>query len=214
MARPIKRLLADGESLAQLRRRARSSTVAVRDRARAEMVLLRIEGFSVAAVAERLGTTPKRVSTWSKRFERSGLDGLEDKPGRGRKPSIPAGKVERVLTEATRPPKGRSRWSVRSMGRHAGVSPSTVQRIWSKNELKPYQNVQTVERSKIRGEVLGRDRPLPRSAGESAGTVLRREEPVPGARAHAAWAAACAAAAAHHDARLHTSRHSDAVCSP
>src|SRR5271165_2360973 len=138
MARPIKRLLADGESLAQLRRRARSSTVAVRDRDRAEMVLLRIEGFSVAAVAERLGTTPKRVSTWSKRFERSGLDGLEDKPGRGRKPSIPAGKVERVLTEATRPPKGRSRWSVRSMGRHAGVSPSTVQRIWSKNELKPH----------------------------------------------------------------------------
>jgi transposase len=138
MGRPIKRLLADGESLTRLRRRARSSTVAVRDRERAEMILLRIDGLSVAAVAERLGTTAKRVSTWSKRFEKSGLDGLEDKPGRGRKPSIPTGKVERVLTEATRPPKGRSRWSVRSMGRHAGISPSTVQRIWSKNELKPH----------------------------------------------------------------------------
>lgn len=138
MARPIKGLLADRETLSQLRRRVRSSTVAVRDRDRAEMILLRIEGLSVAAVAERLGTTPKRVSMWSKRFETSGLDGLEEKLGRGRKPSIPAGKVERILTVATRPPNGRSRWSVRSMGRHAGVSPSTVQRIWSKNELKPH----------------------------------------------------------------------------
>jgi transposase len=138
MARPIKGLLADRETLSQLRRRVRSSTVAVRDRDRAEMILLRIEGLSVAAVAERLGTTPKRVSMWSKRFETSGLDGLEEKLGRGRKPSIPAGKVERILTEATRPPNGKSRWSVRSMGRHAGVSPSTVQRIWSKNELKPH----------------------------------------------------------------------------
>jgi transposase len=138
MARPIKGLLADRETLSQLRRRVRSSTVAVRDRDRAEMILLRIEGLSVAAVAERLGTTPKRVSMWSKRFETSGLDGLEEKLGRGRKPSIPAGKVERILTEATRPPNRRSRWSVRSMGRHAGVSPSTVQRIWSKNELKPH----------------------------------------------------------------------------
>jgi len=34
-----------------------------------------------------------------------GLDGLKDAPCRGRKPSISAGKVARVLTEATRPPK-------------------------------------------------------------------------------------------------------------
>jgi transposase len=138
MARPIKQLTADKDTLMQLRRCLRASTVTVRERERAEMVLLRLEGLSVAAVAERLGTTPKRVSSWAKRFETSGLEGLEDKPGRGRKPSLSAAKVERVLTEATRPPKGRRRWSVRSMGRHAGVSPSTVQRLWSKNDLKPH----------------------------------------------------------------------------
>ncbi len=42
------------------------------------------------------------------------------------------------MTEVTQPPKGRNRWSVRSMGRHAGMSHSTVQRIWAKNELKPH----------------------------------------------------------------------------
>jgi transposase len=78
------------------------------------------------------------VSKWSGRFEAAGLDGLDDKSGRGRKPSIPTEKVARVVTEVTRPPKGRNRWSVRSMARHAGMSASTVQRIWVKNELKPH----------------------------------------------------------------------------
>jgi len=110
----------------------------VRDRQRAEIILLRLEGVSVAEIAVRLETTAKRVSMWSKRFETRGLTGLEEAAGRGRKPSIPAKKIDRIVTEVTRPPRGCTRWSVRSMGRHAGVSHSTVQRIWSKNDLKPH----------------------------------------------------------------------------
>jgi transposase len=71
----------------ELRRRSRSTTIGVRDRERAEIILLRLDGVGVEAVAERLKTTPKRVSLWSRRFE-LGLEGLDDKPGRGRKPSI------------------------------------------------------------------------------------------------------------------------------
>jgi hypothetical protein len=56
----------------------------------------------------------------------AGLAGLDDKKGRGRKASIPDAKVARIITEATRPSKGRSRWSTRSMAKHAGVSASTV----------------------------------------------------------------------------------------
>ena len=138
MARPIKRLHAEPVVVTELRRRSRARTGMVRERERAEMILLRLQGVSVGEIAARLKTTAKRVSTWSKRFETHGLAGLEEAAGRGRKPSIPAKKIERVVTEVTRPPKGRSRWSVRSMARHAGVSPSSVQRIWSKNELKPH----------------------------------------------------------------------------
>ena len=97
-----------------------------------------MKGISVETVAEELSTTAKCVSTWSKRFENQGLAGLDDKPGRGRRPSISEAKVARVVGEVTRPPKGRKRWSVRSMGRHVGISHSTVQRIWSKNEPKPH----------------------------------------------------------------------------
>ncbi len=138
MGRPIKRLHADPGAVKELRRRSRSSTVDVRERERAEIILLRLDGVGVEAVAEQLKTTPKRVSMWSRRFEISGLDGLDDRPGRGRKASIPEAKVARVLTEATRPPKDRRRWSIRSMSRYAGVSASSVQRLWSRNDLKPH----------------------------------------------------------------------------
>ena len=139
MAPPIKQLQADPVVVKELQRRSRSATIAVRDRGRADIILLRLDGLGVEVVARRLNTTPKRVSLWSRRFETSGLDGLADKPGRGRKPSIPAPKVARVITEATRPPKGKRRWSIRSMSRHAGVSASSVQRIWSRNDLKPHR---------------------------------------------------------------------------
>jgi transcriptional regulator with XRE-family HTH domain len=138
MARPIKILHAETEIVKELRRRSQAATASVRDRERAEVILLRLQGKGVEAIAEQLNTTPKRVSTWSKRFEMAGLAGLDDKKGRGRKPSIPDAKVASIITEATRPPKGRSRWSTRSMAKHAGVSASTVQRIWSRNDLKPH----------------------------------------------------------------------------
>jgi len=139
MARPIKRVRAEPGVVKELQRRSRSATIGVRDRERADIILLRLDGIGVEAVAEQLKTTPKRVSIWSGRFEISGLEGLADKLGRGRKASIPAAKVARVVTEATRPPNGRRRWSIRSMGRHAGISASSVQRIWSKNDLKPHR---------------------------------------------------------------------------
>jgi transposase len=139
MARPIKRLHGEPDVVKDLRRRSRSTTIGVRDRDRAEIILLRLDGVGVETVAERLKTTPKRVSLWSGRFEALGLKGLDDKPGRGRKPSIPNAKVARVVTEVTRPPKSKTRWSIRSMSRHAGISASSVQRIWSKNDLKPHR---------------------------------------------------------------------------
>jgi transposase len=138
MARPIKRIAAEADVVKELRRRSRASTSTVRERERAEIVLARLDGLSVTAAAEKLGTTPKRVSTWTRRFEKHGLDGLDDKPGRGRRPSIPEAKVARVITEATRPPKPRTRWSLRTMAKHAGVSATSVHRIWSRNDLKPH----------------------------------------------------------------------------
>ena len=138
MARPIKVLWASEEVRSELRRRANGRSTEHRDRFRAKIILLRLDGMKIKDVAARMSTSMRTVSIWSSRFEQAGLEGLADKGGRGRKPSLPAAKVARVITEVTRPPKSRSRWSVRSMGRHVGISHSTVQRIWAKNDLKPH----------------------------------------------------------------------------
>src|SRR6185437_5652267 len=139
MVSQVRHLQAALEVAQELRRRSRSTTISARDRERATMILLRLEGIGVDATASGLNTTPKRVSVWSRRFAAAGLAGLDDRAGRGRKPSIPPEKVAQVITEATRPLTGRSRWSIRSMGRHAGISASSVQRIWSNNDLKPHR---------------------------------------------------------------------------
>ena len=64
-----------------------------------------------------------------------GLAGLEDKQGRGRTSTLDVEKKARVLTEATRPPKGQTRWTVRGMARHAGVSVGAVHGLWRANDL-------------------------------------------------------------------------------
>jgi transposase len=101
MARPIKRLRASSEVAQELRRRVWASTSTVREKRRAEIVLLRLDGIGVTEVAAQLKTTAKCVSKWSRRFEAQGLDGLEDAPGRGRKPSIPTKKVDEAKARAS-----------------------------------------------------------------------------------------------------------------
>jgi transposase len=138
MARPISTIeLAIAEEK-ELRRRVRAHSTPKRDSLRAEIVLRRAEGAKQADVARELGVSIPCVNKWSQRFEREGLEGLADKPGRGRKPSIPLEKVARVIEEAGKAPKPRSRWSTRTMAEAVGISQSSVQRIWRANDLKPH----------------------------------------------------------------------------
>ena len=78
------------------------------------------------------------------------------------------------------------------MGRHAGMSHSTVQRIWAKNDLKPHvtKTFKLSNDPKFEEkfwDVIGLYLDPPAKALRA---VLRREKPVPGAGAHAARAAA------------------------
>ncbi|MDP1615662.1 MAG: IS630 family transposase [Methylococcales bacterium] len=122
----------------ELRRRIRAHTTSKRDNLRAEIILFRATGMKQQEVAKKLGVSIVCVNKWSQRFEREGLAGLSEKPGRGRKTSIPLEIVERVITEVTRPPKPKTRWSTRSMAQAMGISPDSVRRIWHANDLKPH----------------------------------------------------------------------------
>jgi transposase len=139
MARPILQLQATAKELVELDRMVRGTKVAVGDRFRAKIILLRLEGKAETEVAKTLGCSMGAVCKWSKRFDAYGIAGLKEAPGRGRKARLPAEKISLVVERATRPPQGRTRWSVRSMAREARVSKSTVQRIWSHSEIKPHR---------------------------------------------------------------------------
>ena len=139
MARPVKVIELTEEERSELRRRIYASTVSKRDSLRAEIILSCAEGKRQKDVAAELSISVNSVNKWSQRFEADGLDGLKDKPGRGRKATIAPEVVDRVITRVTQPPKGRTRWSTRTMGEAVGVSHSTVQRIWAANDLKPHR---------------------------------------------------------------------------
>jgi transposase len=138
MARPVSLLELTTEERTELRRRVRCSTSPQRDSLRARIVLLRSEGGSEAVVAATVGVSVNTVSLWSRRFELQGLVGLQDAPGRGRKPSLAESQLRQVITQVTQPPAGRQRWSTRSMAAAAGISHQSVHSIWKKNDLKPH----------------------------------------------------------------------------
>src|SRR2546422_3043274 len=89
-------------------------------------------------ISKALDVSLTTVSTWSRRFELQGLDGLKDRPGRGRKAWLATEKVRQVITRVTRPPPGRKKWSTRSMAAAVGLSHQSVHRIWKSNDLKPH----------------------------------------------------------------------------
>ena len=119
----------------------RSHTAPHRDVKRALAVLMAWDGFANTRIASEVGVAPMTVKAWRERFARDGLKDFSSvRPGRGRKPSIPAAKVEEIVRlTLAETPVGETHWSCRSMAARAGVSPATVQRIWSARGLAPHR---------------------------------------------------------------------------
>jgi len=128
----------DAAERQELQRRMRATRIAVRDRQRAEIILLRSDGLTQGQIAAQLGVSRVTVNDWCQRFLAQRLAGLDDAPGRGRKPSLPPEAVRVVLEKAVTPPANLARWSCRTMAREAGISQASVQRLWAANAIKPH----------------------------------------------------------------------------
>ena len=109
--------------------------------ARARALLLAGDGLASTQIAAQVGVSPMTVAAWRERFSREGLKGLgEVRPGRGRKPVISDEKVAEIVRATLHDkPAGETHWSCRSMASAHGVSPATVQRIWSARGPKPHK---------------------------------------------------------------------------
>ena len=128
----------------------RSHVAPHRDVQRAMALLMASDGFANTRIATAVGVAPMTVKAWRERFSEDGLKDFSSvRPGRGRKPSIPAARVEEIVRLTLHEtPVGETHWSCRSMAARAGVSPATVQRIWSARGLQPHR----VETFKLSGD--------------------------------------------------------------
>src|SRR4051795_5780248 len=108
------------------------------------------DGVANATIAAAVSVSPATVANWRTRFAGDGLVKFgQVREGRGRKPSIPDATLERIvtLTEEYRP-QGETHWSTRTMAGVAGVSKSTVHRVWKELALKPHR----VDTFKVSGD--------------------------------------------------------------
>ena len=107
---------------------------------RAKALLMAGDGGANSHIAIALGISRPTVLKWRARFLADGLDSVGAvRAGRGRKPGISAQQVQAIV-QATlhETPPGATQWSCRSMAKAAGVSRSTVQRIWDAHGLQPH----------------------------------------------------------------------------
>jgi transposase len=119
---------------------ARSQIAPHRQVQRAEALLLAADGVANTRIAARVGVNASTVRAWRARFAEDGLAKLgKVREGRGRKSTIPQDKIDEIveLTQHSKP-DGQTHWSCRTMAKKVGVSPATVQRVWSARGLKPH----------------------------------------------------------------------------
>ncbi len=139
MARPKLDFILSPEQCAELNRLVKAPGTPQKIVRRARIALLAAEGKDNDGIATELGTSHVTVGLWRQRVLDLGLAGLQEAPRPGRPTELDPKRVQKVLSEVVQPPKGRARWSCRSMAQHSGLSPASVQRLWAANDLKPHR---------------------------------------------------------------------------
>jgi transposase len=95
---------------------------------------------SDTAVARRLRTTKTTVAKWRSQFVDRRLAGLYDEPRVGAPRTISDAAIEAVIVRTLETsPAGETHWSTRTMAKAAGISHSTIGRIWRTFHLQPHR---------------------------------------------------------------------------
>jgi transposase len=108
---------------------------------RAAIVLLTGEGLGTTEIMRRTGKSKTCVWRWQERYMEEGLEGLlRDKTRPSRIPPLGAEVAERVVALTLADPPGETtHWTGALMAKTAGISVSSVQRIWRAHGLQPHR---------------------------------------------------------------------------
>lgn len=107
---------------------------------RCRIVLACAAGAQNKDAAQELGVCACTVGKWRRRFIADRMDGLRDEPRSGTPRSIDDARIEAMIVRTLESlPPAATHWSSRGMARAAGLSTSTVQRIWRDFGLQPHR---------------------------------------------------------------------------
>src|SRR6266436_748622 len=108
---------------------------------RARIVLLTADGAGTAEIMRAAGVSKTAVWRWQERFMEEGVDGLlRDKTRPSRIAPLGPEITDRVVALTLGDPPGETtHWTAEAMAKLAGVSVSSVQRIWRSHGLQPHR---------------------------------------------------------------------------
>src|SRR3954466_14685035 len=108
---------------------------------RAQIVLLSAGGLGTVEIMRRTGKSKTCVWRWQERFAEAGAGGLwRDKPRPPRVKPLCQEVIDKVVAlTATEPPHEATHWTGAAMANAAGISVSSVQRIWKAHGLEPHR---------------------------------------------------------------------------
>jgi transposase len=108
---------------------------------RARIVLTTADGLGTAEIMRTAGVSKTAVWRWQERFMSEGVDGLlRDKTRPARVPKLADEVAERIVALTLGEPPGETtHWTGRVMAKVAGISLTSVQRIWKTHGLAPHR---------------------------------------------------------------------------
>src|SRR5450759_169478 len=108
---------------------------------RAKIVLLTADCRGTAEIMQATGKAKTVIWRWQERFRDEGAAGLwRDKTRRSRIPPLSPEVAKRVIAlTLAGPPPAASHWTGSAMAKAAGISVSSVQRIWRAHGLQPHR---------------------------------------------------------------------------
>jgi transposase len=139
IGRPKPELILTPEQREQLEGYRREHEVSPALALRAQIVLRCAEGWNNEEVAAAFNVRGVTVGKWRLRFIRLGVDGLRDAPRTNAHRKLSQEKIAAVVRLALETsPAGRKNWSTRAMAGLAGVSQSSVSRVWRAYQVRPH----------------------------------------------------------------------------
>jgi len=139
--RPPMRVIISPSERTTLEQWARRRTTAQGLAQRARIILACASGRSAPVIAAELRITRQTVGKWRQRFVDRRLAGLVDEPRPGAPRRITDATVEQVITDTLETtPRDATHWSTRALAKQAGLSHSTVGRIWRAFGLQPHRS--------------------------------------------------------------------------